>query len=99
MTDLYPLQIIPEFVERIWGTRDLSFLYSHSVGSTPIGEVWLTGDECRVANGPLKGRTIAELSREYGAALTGPNLPCVDRFPLLMKVLFPREKLSVQVHP
>jgi mannose-6-phosphate isomerase len=99
MSKLYPLQLIPEFVERVWGTHDLSFLYPHSVGSAPIGEVWLTGDDCRVANGALKGRTIAELCKEFGEAFTGANNRTPDRFPLLIKVLFPREKLSVQVHP
>ncbi len=99
MTDLYPLQIVPEFVERVWGTHDVGLLYQHSVGIKPIGEVWLTGGQCRVANGPLKGRTIEDLSRTCGEALTGEVAHYPDRFPLLMKVLFPREKLSVQVHP
>jgi len=98
MTELHPFQLLPEFVERVWGTRDLSFLYKQSVGTTPIGEVWLTGDQCRIAGGPYKGRTLADLSRRFGSALTGTS-KCADRFPLLMKVLFPREKLSVQVHP
>src|SRR5437588_2586363 len=98
MTELHPFQLLPEFVERVWGTRDLSFLYKQSVGTTPIGEVWLTGDQCRIASGLHKGRTLADLSRQFGSALTGTS-KCADRFPLLMKVLFPREKLSVQVHP
>jgi mannose-6-phosphate isomerase len=99
MSHLYPLQIIPDFVERVWGTHDVSFLYQHSVGPQPIGEVWLTGEQCRIGNGPLQGRTIAELSQERGAALIGENARTPNRFPLLLKVLFPREKLSVQVHP
>ena len=99
MRELYPLQIVPEFVERVWGTRDVGAIYQHSVGAQPIGEVWLTGEQCRVANGPLKGRTIAELCAEYGDALIGEGNKTPNRFPLLMKVLFPREKLSVQVHP
>lgn len=100
-TDLYPLRIIPEFVERIWGTHDVSYLFQHPIAAQPIGEVWLTGDQCRIANGPLQGRTLEELSRAYGAALIGSaSAPsCPARFPLLMKVLFPRQKLSVQVHP
>jgi mannose-6-phosphate isomerase len=69
------------------------------VSHEPIGEVWLTGDECRVANGPLQGRKLGELSREFGAPLIGKAAPVGERFPLLIKFLFPREKLSVQVHP
>jgi len=64
-----------------------------------VGEVWLTGDENRVANGPLAGRTLGELCRQYGRVLVGESARETERFPLLIKFLFSREKLSVQVHP
>jgi mannose-6-phosphate isomerase len=101
MPDLYPLLLLPEFVERVWGTRDLSPIYDVKIGVTqqPVGEVWLTGDRCCVANGSLAGRSLAELSREFGAELIGEAAGVPDRFPLLVKFLFPQEKLSVQVHP
>src|SRR3954468_14410255 len=101
MPDLYPLLLLPEFHARPWGARDLAPIYDKKVESSedPIGEAWLTGDACRIANGPLAGRTLAEVARESGAALTGSAAPVADRFPLLIKFLFPREKLSVQVHP
>lgn len=96
---LYPLLLKPVFKERIWGTRDLSPLFAEAHGSQPIGEAWLTGDECTVANGPLAGKTLGEITTQYGRELVGDSTPQPDRFPLLMKFLFPREKLSVQVHP
>jgi len=99
MTDLYPFLLEPEFKERPWGARDLSPIYDKKADKDPIGEVWLTADTCKVANGPLKGRTLQDLCREYGKAFLGDNCPDTSRFPLLIKFLFPREKLSVQVHP
>ncbi len=99
MADLYPLLLRPEFKERIWGTRDLSPIYGEAPGTAPIGEVWLTGDECRVTNGPLAGATLGELCKRFGRDLVGETARDPDRFPLLIKFLFPREKLSVQVHP
>ncbi|HET9838333.1 MAG TPA: type I phosphomannose isomerase catalytic subunit [Candidatus Angelobacter sp.] len=99
MPDLYPLLLQPQFHERVWGTRDLAPIYSRQVTGDPIGEAWLTGDDCRVANGPLAGRTLAELSREFGADLLGEAISNKSRFPLLIKFLFPQDKLSVQVHP
>jgi mannose-6-phosphate isomerase len=99
MLDLYPLLLRPQFHERVWGSRDLSPLYSQAISGNPVGEAWLTGDECRVANGPQAGRTLGELSREFGAQLLGETAPQPSRFPLLIKFLFPKEKLSVQVHP
>ncbi|MGZ4822535.1 MAG: type I phosphomannose isomerase catalytic subunit [Terriglobales bacterium] len=99
MTELYPLLLKPEFRERIWGRRDLSPIYGEAPGDTPIGEVWLTGDDCRVANGTLAGMSLGELCRRYGRELVGETAREAERFPLLVKFIFPRDKLSVQVHP
>ncbi len=99
MSELYPLLLKPDFRERIWGTRDLSPIYGEAPGEAPIGEAWLTGDDCQVVNGPLAGASLGELCRRYGRELVGETAPAADRFPLLVKFIFPRDKLSVQVHP
>ncbi|HXE91666.1 MAG TPA: type I phosphomannose isomerase catalytic subunit [Terriglobales bacterium] len=100
MSDLYPLLLLPEFKQRVWGARDLSPIYpNYKVEGEPVGEVWLTGDACRVANGPLAGQTLGDLAKRYGRELVGEAAPEPDRLPLLLKFLFPRQKLSVQVHP
>jgi mannose-6-phosphate isomerase len=96
---LYPLLMLPRFDPRPWGTRDLSPIYPNHKFDENIGESWLTGDECKVANGPLVGQTLSQLSEEYGVDLVGEATRDPCRFPLLMKFLFPAEKLSVQVHP
>lgn len=89
----------PAFDPRPWGTLDLSPIYPNHKFEEKIGEAWLTGDASKVANGPLSGQTLADLSLKYGRALVGDAAPDSDRFPLLLKFLFPHEKLSVQVHP
>lgn len=99
MRELYPLLLRPQFHERVWGSRDLAPIYTREITGAPIGEAWLTGDECQIANGPLAGRTLAALSREFGSRLVGDVASHGQRFPLLIKFLFPRDKLSVQVHP
>lgn len=99
MNALYPLLMTPLFDPRPWGTLDLSPVYPNQKFSEKIGESWLTGDHCKVANGPLRGRSLAELSSDYGRDLVGEAARDPKRFPLLMKFLFPHEKLSVQVHP
>jgi mannose-6-phosphate isomerase len=98
VTELAPFRIEPRFVERVWGFADLHPWYDQVAGSAPLGEVWLTGDECRVATGPHAGRTLANLFAEAGRALLGAEAPDTAS-PLLIKVLFAKEKLSVQVHP
>lgn len=98
-TPLYPLLMQPAFDPRPWGTLDLSAIYPNHKFDQRIGEAWLTGDNCVVANGPLAKRSLADLSKEFGAELVGTAAPDPRRFPLLMKFLFTEEKLSVQVHP
>jgi mannose-6-phosphate isomerase len=99
MSPLYPFLVLPEFYERVWGTRDLRPYFTRVVEGEPVGEAWLTGEECQVASGPLAGQTLGALAAQYGAEFTGEASPQADRFPLLIKFLFPRQKLSVQVHP
>ena len=88
------------FDPRPWGTLDLSPIYPNHKFEEKIGEAWLTGDACKVANGPLKGQDArrAEL-RSMDLNWWAMRLPIPNRFPLLLKFLFPHEKLSVQVHP
>ena len=99
-SSLSPFLIEPRFVGRVWGFRDLHPWYEQvaAVGEDPIGEVWLTGDECRASAGPVAGKSLAELFREFPRALLGDGAPVAES-PLLIKVIFAREKLSVQVHP
>src|SRR5215475_15199673 len=98
MVKLYPLLMKPLFDPRPWGRFDLAPIYSQPFREK-IGESWLTGDHCQVGNGPLGGQSLSRLASEYRRALVG-DAPAEDgRFPLLLKFLFPQEKLSVQVHP
>ena len=63
-----------------------------------MGEVWLTGDACAIATGAHAGKLLGNLFDEASDALLGRNAPA-EGSPLLIKVIFAREKLSVQVHP
>lgn len=96
---LYPLLMLPGFDPRPWGAHDLSPIYPNHKFDEKIGEAWLTGDDCKVANGPLTGKTLSELSEQHRRELVGEAARDARRFPLLLKFLFPHEKLSVQVHP
>jgi mannose-6-phosphate isomerase len=89
----------PAFDPRPWGTLDLAPIYPNHKFNEKIGEAWLTGDDCRATNGPLAKRSLSDLSKEFGPALVGSAARDPNRFPLLLKFLFPQDKLSVQVHP
>jgi mannose-6-phosphate isomerase len=91
--------MLPAFDPRPWGAHDLSPIYPNRKFEEKIGEAWLTGDNCQIANGPLIGQTLAQVSQRYQRELVGDAARDARRFPLLLKFLFPHEKLSVQVHP
>ena len=86
--EVAPFRLKPWFSERPWGRRDLRPWYADTGTKELVGEAWLTGPQCLVETGELEGRTLASLAKELGG-----------EFPLLVKLLFPNEKLSVQVHP
>lgn len=96
--ELTPFRIEPQFVSRVWGYSDLRPWYDLVSQADPIGEVWLTGDDCRVATGPHAGKKLGQLFHDEPEALLGRGVGGADS-PLLIKMIFAREKLSVQVHP
>ena len=87
-TSIVPFRLKPWFSERVWGKRDLRPWYADTGTTEPVGEAWLTGPQCVVETGLFAGHTLASMAAEMGG-----------EFPLLVKLLFPAEKLSVQVHP
>ncbi len=95
---LPPFLIEPRFVGKVWGYDDLRPWYNQVADKEPIGEVWLTGDDCRIATGAHVGRSLGELFIAEPDLLLGSVAPHAES-PLLVKVIFAREKLSVQVHP
>jgi len=98
METVPPFRLAPYFRTRPWGFQDLNPWYNYKAEGEPIGEVWLTGEMCTADTGSLQGMSLAEITRQHRTTLLGPSLAGQD-FPLLIKLLFPKEKLSVQVHP
>ena len=64
-----------------------------------IGEAWLTETRCVVANGLFAGKALGEAWNEIPAEWRGARFSGVQDFPLLVKFVFPADKLSIQVHP
>jgi mannose-6-phosphate isomerase len=81
----------PIVKERVWGVERLPKWYPQPEPGRPVGEAWLTAAECEAETGEMLGELARGNPAAFGADTNG--------FPLLIKMLFPREKLSVQVHP
>jgi len=96
---LYPYVLAPKTVPAIWGGDALVRRF-HKPGDphAKLGESWECWDENCVANGPLRGESVAQLRARLGAELLG-NLDPAQIFPVLTKIIDARDALSVQVHP
>lgn len=88
------LKLSPEYRDYIWGGQRLR-------PGQLTAEAWVIYESDRVTGGPLAGKSLAELTTEYGEELLGK--PVLERrgrrFPLLIKLLDCNEWLSLQVHP
>ncbi|MDE5568946.1 MAG: class I mannose-6-phosphate isomerase [Muribaculaceae bacterium] len=95
----------PQYKTVIWGGNRISQLKGEHLTQNNIGESWeissIEGYESVVAEGPLKGMSISELSEQFGADFLGTDVVSRygNKFPLLIKLLDAHDILSLQVHP
>jgi mannose-6-phosphate isomerase len=98
--EAHPFRMVPTFHPRIWGERSLAPIFPEKVNlSENIGEAWLTDARCLIAGGPFATKTLQEAWSEIPAEWRGPRCAEMQNFPLLLKFVFPADKLSIQVHP
>jgi mannose-6-phosphate isomerase len=91
-----PIELIPLLQGRVWGRQSLTPFYADHVLKERIGEVWFTFKENRIKSGERLGELIKQHPEVLGTAFD-PAHP--NQCPLLAKLLFTTERLSVQVHP
>ncbi|MEL6108991.1 MAG: type I phosphomannose isomerase catalytic subunit [Planctomycetota bacterium] len=99
----YPLRFRPLIKQTIWGGSRLGSLLGKEVGTEGNdAESWEIvdhgDDQSVVDDGPLAGKTLAELIGSRREWLMGESSQA-DGFPLLLKYLDCNRVLSVQVHP
>src|SRR5438445_8498977 len=97
-----PLVFEPYLRPMVWGGRRLRERFRKSLpGAGPYGESWEVSGHplhvSRVAEGPLRGALLTDLTAERPDDLFGTQAPPVALFPLLVKLIDAQEMLSVQV--
>lgn len=98
----YPLLFKPVYKSHLWGGNRISLLFNREPQHGPCAESWEIADRPEgmsvVANGPLAGKSLHDLvaSMKQDLIGTASNSPV---FPLLIKILDAKQRLSVQVHP
>lgn len=98
---MYPIKFENLYYEKIWGGRDFE-TFRNNMPEGEIGETWDIACHPNgtgiVENGDFKGIKFDELIKKCGHDLVGKKI-ILEKFPLLIKLINSKEKLSVQVHP
>lgn len=101
-TELYPFILEPAYKDYIWGGSRIPGRFNRNQPEGVYAESWELSDRPEgmsvVANGALKGQTLASLVARFGKELLGHGSQSTS-FPLLVKLIDAKERLSIQVHP
>lgn len=98
---MYAIKFENIYFDKIWGGRDLES-FRDNLPEGQIGESWDVACHPHgtsvIANGEFKGMKLDELIKLKGEAIIGSKISD-EWFPLLIKLINAKDKLSVQVHP
>lgn len=97
------IKLEPAFKDYIWGGSRLIREYNKKCDYEKLAESWElsahSSGNSIVACGEFKGRTFSDYLDFMGKGALGWKASGLDRFPILIKFIDAKDKLSVQVHP
>ena len=100
---MYPLLLKPPVKDYVWGGSRLKTEYGLETENDIAAEGWMLSchkdGSCVIINGELAGKTLPEVLDIWGKDALGENAAKFAYFPLLIKLIDAKQKLSVQVHP
>ncbi|NLG16023.1 MAG: mannose-6-phosphate isomerase [Fibrobacter sp.] len=100
---LYPLKFRPLYKEKIWGGQSFKQIFDKDIPFSHTGEVWNVACHNRgmsiVSEGRLKDKSLQYIFENFRQELIGASYIDFDKFPLLIKLIDAKERLSLQVHP
>ena len=99
----YPLLLKPPIKDYLWGGTRLITDFGFETTSAKAAEAWVLSchkdGASLIANGELAGHTLPEALDQWGDAAVGDKAAAFPYFPILIKLIDARDRLSVQVHP
>ena len=100
---MYPLLLKPAVKDYLWGGTRLKTEYKYDTDKEIAAEAWVLSchkdGSDTVENGSLAGKTLAEVIELWGDKAIGEKAAAFPYFPLLIKLIDAKDRLSVQVHP
>ncbi len=93
----------PAFKDYIWGGDRLIKEWGKPCNYGIAAESWELSahknGQSVASNGNLEGLPLSEIVEKYGKNCLGTNSQAAERFPILIKFIDSKQKLSIQVHP
>ncbi|MCQ2478077.1 MAG: class I mannose-6-phosphate isomerase [Clostridia bacterium] len=100
---MYPLLLSAPVKDYIWGGRRLIDDFGFKTEKEIAAEAWVLSchkdGESTVKNGAFAGMKLSEVLEKWGVKGIGKNAAAFPYFPLLIKLIDAKDRLSVQVHP
>lgn len=97
------LKLKPACKDYLWGGTRLMEEFHKEYAGEKLAETWELSchpdGPSTVAEGPWRGRTLTDYIQEKGWQILGRNCRRFLEFPILIKLIDAKDKLSIQVHP
>ena len=99
---IYPFLFIPVYKDYFWGGNRFKKYFNRKTSNKVLAESWEISDRNEgmsiVENGFFSGKSLKEIILQYPSEIVGKNFKG-SSFPLLIKIIDAKERLSLQVHP
>ncbi|MBR7133030.1 MAG: class I mannose-6-phosphate isomerase [Clostridia bacterium] len=100
---MYPLMLKPTVKDYLWGGSKLKTEFGFEAEGEIAAEAWVLSCHIdgvsTIVNGDFKGKTLNEALEIWGDEALGNRAAEFSYFPILIKLIDAKQKLSVQVHP
>lgn len=97
-----PFKLLPAYKDYLWGGNSLAAQFGTRANMGIIAESWELSahpdGQSTIVTGPYAGQSFGDCIREH-PGLCGPACAKNGQFPILIKFIDARDKLSIQVHP
>lgn len=99
--DMFKLE--PAYKDYLWGGSTLKDKYDKQCDFSKVAESWeLSANAdglCKIATGCFSGETFDDFLANVGKEALGRKYCENEKFPLLIKFIDAKKKLSIQIHP
>ncbi len=100
---MYPLVLKPPVKDYLWGGTRLKTEFGLKSDTAIAAEGWMLSchkdGSNTVVNGEFTGKSLPDVLAKWGNEALGVRAAAFPYFPILIKLIDAKQKLSVQVHP